>query len=85
MRAIGIGILGLIGGLLLAVILQDLLAPLLIDDTGSASILGKLLGTMMPAFGIVGTGLAIWIDRRRRRNVRDRGSSRSTPDRYDDR
>lgn len=78
MRAIGIGILGLIGGLLLSVILQDLLAPLLTDGAGSASILGKLLGTMMPAFAIAGAALAIWIDRRRRH--RADGRSSSTPE-----
>lgn len=85
MRAIGIGFLGLIGGLLFAIVVQDILAPLLIYRPGSPSPLWLILGASMPAFGIAGAGLAIWIDRRRKR-ITDKGNRSSRqPTRPDDR
>lgn len=66
MRTVGIGVLGLIGGLLFAIILQDILVRALIDADGSPSVLGMILGSLLPAFGLAGVGLAIWLDHRRR-------------------
>jgi membrane associated rhomboid family serine protease len=66
-RTLGIGVLGVIGGLLFAIVLQDVLAHDLIDAAGTLSVLGIVLGVLLPVFGILGGGLAIWIDHLNRR------------------
>ncbi|WP_157530224.1 hypothetical protein [Microtetraspora niveoalba] len=67
MRTAGIGVLGLIGGLLFAIVLQDILARALTDADGTPSVLGMILGSLLPAFALLGAVLAVWLDRRHRR------------------
>lgn len=68
MRTFGIGTLGLIGGLLFAIVLQDILAHALIDADGTPSVASTVLGSLLPAFGLVGAALAVWLDHRHRRD-----------------
>ncbi|GAA3427739.1 hypothetical protein GCM10018953_49220 [Streptosporangium nondiastaticum] len=67
MRTAGIGVLGLIGGLLFAIVLQDVLAHALTGDGGTPSVLGMILGSLLPAFALLGAVLSVWLDRRHRR------------------
>ena len=69
-RTVGIGVLGLIGGLLFAIILQDVLSRALLSADGTPSALGVILGAALPVCGLVGAALALWVDRRRGRNHR---------------
>lgn len=73
MRAVGIGALGLIGGLLLGIVLQDVLAQALIDAPGRPSTLGRLLGAFLPGFAVLGAVAAVWLDRRRGGDPGSRG------------
>jgi hypothetical protein len=66
MRRIGIGSLGLIGGLLLAIVVQDVLARILDQGDGAPSSAGMILGSLLPVFGLLGAVLALWLDRRAR-------------------
>lgn len=64
-RSLGIGVLGLVGGVLLALIVQDILATdLLRDET-----LPIVLSLLVPALGTLGAVSAILIDNR---NAKDR-------------
>lgn len=71
MRDVGIGVLGLIGGVLFAIVLQDVLSPALFHADGTPSALGIILGVMLPILGPVGAAFAVWVDRRRRAQQRD--------------
>ena len=68
MRTVGIAVLGLVGGVLLAIIIQDLLARALVGGTGgdAALTLGPIQAALLPALGIAGAGLAVGVDRRQR-------------------
>lgn len=79
MRAVGIGALGMIGGVLLAIVLQDVLASALTSDDGTPSALGMSLGAILPAFGLTGAGLAIWLHRRKQRGSLRRHRRRRAP------
>ncbi|WP_007024780.1 hypothetical protein [Saccharomonospora iraqiensis] len=67
MRTVGIGALGIIGGLLLAITLQDILAHALADTEGTPSTVGRILGSLKPALGLLGAVLAVRLDRRHHR------------------
>ncbi|MEX5303512.1 hypothetical protein [Kocuria sabuli] len=64
MRQVGTGALGLVGGVLLALIVQDLLAVAFLQDGTIPIALGILLGLLMPVLGMVGAGAAVLIDNR---------------------
>lgn len=63
-RTVGIGGLGLVGGVLLALVVQDVLAPLLVREPGQPTGLGMLLGLLLPALAGLGVVVAIALDRR---------------------
>lgn len=65
MRRLGIGLLGFIGGLLFALVAFDLLAPLLPWSARRAG--GQVLGGALPLMGVLGCGIALYLDRRQRR------------------
>lgn len=68
MRRVGLGILGLTGGLLAGIVVQDLIAPLLITGTGEVSIVGMvLLPLLIPVCGAVGAVIAVLLHGRARR------------------
>lgn len=64
-RLLGVAALGLLGGVLLAVIVQDLAIRLLVavDSPGPGS--GILLSALVPILAVVGAILAPWLDRPR--------------------
>jgi hypothetical protein len=64
MRKAGIGILGLVGGVLLAMIVQDLLANAFLQDGTIPVALAITLGLLMPVLGVVGVIVAIQMDNR---------------------
>ena len=64
MRKVGIGALGLIGGVLLALIVQDLLAVAVLQDGTIPLALALVIGFLIPAFGVLGTVVAILLDSR---------------------
>lgn len=74
MRTIGIAALGLVGGVLLGLIVQDVLARLLLDDGvfPDSLPLALLVGFLTPALAVVGIVVALVLDARRAR--------RGTPD-----
>lgn len=61
-RSVGIGILGLVGGVLLALIVQDVLATAFVSDGTVPSALSAVLGFLMPVFAILGVIVAILVD-----------------------
>ncbi|WP_229741658.1 hypothetical protein [Pseudoclavibacter endophyticus] len=63
-RSIGSGALGLVGGVLLALIVQDVLATAFLRDGTIPLALGVVLGFLVPAFGALGVLTAILIDNR---------------------
>lgn len=63
-RSVGIGALGLVGGVLLALIVQDLLATVFLRDGTIPIPVALVLGFLMPAFGVLGVVIAILIDNR---------------------
>lgn len=65
-RTAGIGALGLLGGVLLGVIVQDLLAVILIR-TGTP-VLGLVFVVLIPLFAVLGLVTAILIDNRTNRH-----------------
>jgi hypothetical protein len=75
MRKVGIGALGLIGGVLLAVVVQDLLARAFVRDGAVPLPLALVLGFMIPVFAVLGVVGAILADNRRLRR-----NSKATPD-----
>lgn len=73
LRRIGLAALGLLGGLLGGIIVQDLIAPLLITGTGEASHVGRiLLPLLIPACGAAGAVTAALVDARTTRTSRRR-------------
>lgn len=67
-RCIGLAILGLVGGLLAGIVVQDLIAPLLITGTGEVSTVGLvLLPLLIPVCGAVGAVIAVLLNIRARR------------------
>ncbi|GAA1547449.1 uncharacterized membrane protein YcjF (UPF0283 family) [Microbacterium ginsengiterrae] len=64
-RTAGIGALGLLGGVLLGVIVQDLLAVIFIR-TGTP-VLGLVFAVLIPLFAVLGVVTAILIDNRTNR------------------
>lgn len=64
LRTVGMGLLGVVGGLLLAVIVQDVLARLL-DGPGPSGLATVAVGAVMPICILGGVVLALWVDRRR--------------------
>lgn len=65
LRTIGIGVLGLIGGVLFAIVVQDVLADAVIRPDGTPSVLGIILGATLPVFGVLGAALAVGVSRYR--------------------
>lgn len=59
MRRLGIGILGAIGGVFLALIVQDLLASNLPSGPTTATGLGNVIGLLMPVLAILGAVIAV--------------------------
>lgn len=71
-RRLGLGLLGLIGGLLAGIVLQDVLAPLLVTGPGRVTTAGRiLLPVLLPICGAGGAVLAVLLDRRGRRRRGD--------------
>lgn len=67
-RRLGLGLLGLLGGLLAGIVIQDLIAPLLITGSGEVSLLGLLvLPLLLPVCGVAGAVVAVLLDLRARR------------------
>lgn len=64
MRKVGIGALGLVGGVLLALVVQDLLAAAFLQGGTIPIPLGIVFGFLMPVFGVLGAVIAVLIDRR---------------------
>lgn len=70
MRTIGIAALGLAGGILAGLVVQDVLARLLLDDGvfPNSLPLALLVGFLTPAAAVTGVVLALLLDRRRARD-----------------
>jgi hypothetical protein len=64
MRKAGIGTLGLVGGVLLAMIVQDLLATAFLQGGSIPVALGIALGFLVPVLGVAGVIVAIQLDNR---------------------
>ena len=63
LRRLGLAALGLIGGLLGGIVVQDLIAPLLITGAGEVSLLGLiLLPLLIPVCGAAGAVIAVLLD-----------------------
>lgn len=61
MRKVGIGALGLVGGVLLALVVQDLLAVAFLRDGTIPTPLAIVLGFLMPVFGVLGAVISVLI------------------------
>lgn len=73
MRSVGMGVLGLVGGLLFGIVVQDILGRLLGDPAGTPSVVvGLVFGSLLPACLVLGPVVAIWIDRRQHRRRTER-------------
>lgn len=59
MQKVGIGALGVIGGALLALIVQDLLATAFLSNGTIPIGLGIVLGFLMPVFAVLGAIIAV--------------------------
>lgn len=59
MRKVGIGALGVIVGVLLALIVQDLLATAFLSNGAIPVGLGIVLGFLMPVFAVLGAVIAV--------------------------
>lgn len=73
-RSIGIGALGVLGGVLLALIVQDILATGFVREGVVPTGLAIVLGFLIPIFAIFGAIVAVLIDARtaKRRPERDK-------------
>ncbi|WP_181954322.1 hypothetical protein [Kocuria coralli] len=60
-RSAGVGVLGFVGGVLLALILQDILATAFLREGTIPIALGIVLGFLMPVCGVLGVIVAILI------------------------
>lgn len=71
MRQVGVGLLGLVGGLLAALVVQDVLSHGVVSGTGTGPPTAPLVATglLLPAGGAAGCLLALWLDHRRRRGA----------------
>lgn len=76
-RSVGIGALGLIGGFLAAIILQDLIGVALLSGGGGLPLAGALLiASLIPALSIIGAVVALVVDRSVRRGRERSGEQR---------
>ena len=73
MRRFGIAALGVVGGLLLAIVVQDLLTRSLTQENGLPKPAAIVVGSLLPVFGLLGAASALWLDRRRPRREASRG------------
>lgn len=64
MRKVGVGLLGLIGGVLLAIIIQDILATILVNSGRSPREFGVVTGLLMPALAVLGAVVAVMLHNR---------------------
>lgn len=65
LRRLGLAALGLLGGLLGGIVVQDLVAPLLVTENGEVSVLGLiLLPLLIPVCGAAGAVIAVLLDTR---------------------
>lgn len=63
LRSVGIGALGLIGGVLAAMILQDIIGVAFLRDGGEGHLgLAMAIGLLMPILSIAGVGVALAVD-----------------------
>lgn len=72
-RTLGVGTLGLIGGALLALFIQDLLAAALVRDAQVPGALAVLFASFIPVVAVTTAVCAVVIDRKR--TARDRPTS----------
>lgn len=81
LRSVGVGALGLIGGFLAAVVLQDIVGVAFLRDGGEITVgLALIIGMLMPVLSIAGAVVAIVIDHAARtRQGRDRPRSPDEP------
>lgn len=75
MRTVGIGALGVVGGVLLALIVQDLLATAFLSSGTIPIGAGLGLGFLIPLFAVLGAITAVLIDHRSAKR-----RSKKTPD-----
>ncbi|HHX83827.1 MAG TPA: hypothetical protein GX694_00575 [Actinomycetales bacterium] len=80
LRTAGIGLLGLLGGVLFAIVAQDVLATTVIGDSPVSAGLAVTLATLTPVCALLGMVTAIGIDRGRRRRTQ---SPRADDGRHD--
>lgn len=64
MRHLGMALLGLIGGLLAGVVLQDVLAPLLLSGGRVSAPALVILPVLLPASALIGAALALTLSLR---------------------
>lgn len=74
MRKVGIGALGVIGGVLLALIVQDLLATAFFSNGTIPPGPGIVLGFLMPVFAVLGAVVAVLIHHRSTRRTSERAT-----------
>ncbi|MGJ3509638.1 hypothetical protein [Enemella sp. A6] len=71
-RSIGVGALGLVAGLLVALLLQDLIAMVFALSGGSAPVgAAVVIGSFTPIIAVTGVIVALFIDRRIRTRRRE--------------
>lgn len=75
MRKVGIGALGIIGGVLLALIVQDLLASAFLRDGTIPLGLAIVMGFLLPVFAVLGAVLAVVLDNRSVRRTPERATN----------
>jgi hypothetical protein len=66
-RSVGVGALGLVGGVLMALVVQDLLAVAFISDGSVAPALIAVVAFLIPVCGALGTVVAVILDNRSRK------------------
>ncbi len=74
MRKIGVGVLGLIGGVLLAIIIQDILATALVNSGRSPRELGVVTGLLMPILAVLGAVVTVMLHSRSGKHGRDQAA-----------
>lgn len=78
MPKLGTAALGLIGGLLLALVVQDLLATAWVQGGTIPQALAVVLGLLMPVLGVLGAVLALLLDSRHATRQRQDEGDRET-------
>ena len=70
MRTVGIALLGLVGGLLFAIVVQDVLARILLGNgpQSQAGMVEVALGSLLPGCAVLGPVVALLLDRRQQRS-----------------